>query len=392
MATSEKVDVNALRFVRDIGISQMTASGYKSALSLFDHFLVSVLNQAELENMHVDRLDAEAEDILRGYSLWLCDTNIPKNHNNPNREHREGASYMAYSGLREYLSKTILVLKDILPDNPFLMDQDELDLISGDSFKKRCMRSQMKKSDTFGVESKIGLYRVARHGRDASGTPHWSCLINCDEICKNMMYATKTDDTYNDLTSKRLALLFNKHAVGRGGEFRFLNVRQFSYNPFEDCLDTLWKEAKTLQAYSCPFVPNKYGYATDVYHALGCWMAAGNGLFRQGDDEDKRFLFARSGNWSGSGASRWLTDAIRKYLPDEVPVDQRNCVSSTSARIAGITEMASSNVGYFASHARSGHVIDSNQKNYVDKDDVYSSLVAAKCLAGWDNFYESVSF
>ena len=94
--------------------------------------------------------------------------------------------------------KTILVLKELLPDNPFLNDKDEIDLISGESFKKRCMRSQMKKSDTFGVESKIGLYRVARHGRDASGTPHWSCLINCDEICKNMMYATKIDDTYND--------------------------------------------------------------------------------------------------------------------------------------------------------------------------------------------------
>ena len=134
---NDTIDTKALRFVRDVGISSMTAAGYKSALSLFDHFLVSVLNQTKLESIHVERLDAEVEDILRGYSLWLCDTNIPKNHNNPNRENREGATYMAHSGLREYLGKTILVLKELLPDNPFLNDKDEIDLISGESFKKK---------------------------------------------------------------------------------------------------------------------------------------------------------------------------------------------------------------------------------------------------------------
>jgi hypothetical protein len=37
---------------------------------------------------------------------------------------------MAASGLKEYLSKSILTLKDILPSHPFLNDQEEIALIS----------------------------------------------------------------------------------------------------------------------------------------------------------------------------------------------------------------------------------------------------------------------
>jgi hypothetical protein len=105
--------------------------------------------------------------------------------------------------LKDYLSKTIHVLKDLLPNNAFLHDdEDEIELISCAKFEKGCKRSHMRKSDTFGVESKIGLYRVARYGPDATGTPHWTFLINCDSICKNMMNETKNDDAYNNLTGK----------------------------------------------------------------------------------------------------------------------------------------------------------------------------------------------
>ena len=388
-----------LRYVRDISLSDSTKKGYKAALSLFDHFLVHVLHGSSLESFEVVRLNEEVEDILTGYSLWLCDTNIPKNYDGARDNNKKNdkqtstaTSYMAYSGLKEYLHKTILVLKNILPNNSFLNDDEELDLISGKKFEKACKRSQANKSDTFGVESKVGLYREARHGgADKSRTPHWTCLVNCDVICRNMMNKTKTDDTYNDLTAKRAALVLNKHAVGRGGEFKHLNVKQFTYNPFMDCLDTTWTESKTIQSYSCPFVPNKYGYATDAFHALGCYMACGKGLFRQGNDPDNCYLFPRLTKKIGSGAARWLTEAIRKNLPEQVPIEYKNTLSTVSLRIAGVTEMAAADVGFWSSHARSGHSLPSNQDKYWDRDDVVSSLTAAKCLAGWSNFHAPVS-
>ena len=121
----------------------------------------------------------------------MRDTNIHKNHAKARDKGEDTATYMTYSGVKDYLSKTIHVLKDLLPGNAFLHYEDEIELISGAKFEKGCKRSQMHKSDTFGVESKIGLYRVARYGPDATGTPHWTFLINCDSICKNMMNETK---------------------------------------------------------------------------------------------------------------------------------------------------------------------------------------------------------
>jgi hypothetical protein len=121
----------------------------------------------------------------------MLDTNIPKNHANARDKGDDTATYMAYSGLKDYLSKTINVLKNLLPDNAFLHDEEELGLISGAQFERGYKRSQMRKSDTFGVESKIGLYRIARYGPDVMGTPHWTFIINCDSICKIMMNETE---------------------------------------------------------------------------------------------------------------------------------------------------------------------------------------------------------
>jgi hypothetical protein len=51
--------------------------------------------------------------------MWLHDTNIPKNHGHDRSENKETTSYMNYTGLKEYLSKTITVMKEVLPDHPF---------------------------------------------------------------------------------------------------------------------------------------------------------------------------------------------------------------------------------------------------------------------------------
>ena len=65
--------------------------------------------------------------------------------------------------------------------------------------------------------------------------------------------------------------------------------------------------------------------------------------------------------YSGSGASRWLTDAIRNNLNDEVPLDSKFSVSAVSLRIAGITEMAAGGIDYYHSHASSSHRFKSTE-------------------------------
>jgi hypothetical protein len=80
-------------------------------------------------------------------------------------------------------------------------------------------------------------------------------------------------------------------------------------------------------------VPSKEGYATDVFHSLGCYMACGRGLYRHGDDPDNSYLFPRLTRTRGSGAARWLTDAIRNHLDEHVSMDAKNTVSSISLRM-----------------------------------------------------------
>ena len=104
-----------------------------------------------------------------------------------------------------------------------------------------------------------------------------------------MIDHTKNDDVYNNLTGKRLALVMNKHAVGRGGEFSEMQFKTMHFDPYLDCLGTNWVEKKTTKDYACPFVPNKEGYATDIFHSLGCYMACGRALFRDDTSGNKEY-------------------------------------------------------------------------------------------------------
>ena len=88
--------------------------------------------------------------------------------------------------------------------------------------------------------------------------------------------------------------------------------------------------------------------------------------------------------------ARFLTRAVRHNLHPNVPTKQQASISAVSLRIAGVTEMSAGNVGVHASHARSGHKFDSNQKHYQDDFDPFTSMPAAKCLAGWMNYYANV--
>jgi hypothetical protein len=179
-------------------------------------------------------------------------------------------SFLKYTGLNEYLSRAFLVLKKICPKNECWNDGDGLSNISGEKFKRACQRSQSKKDDSFGQESKVGLYRKARYGGvvDPSYPPHWIFICNCDEICKQMLLKTKAkaNDLSSRMMEKRLSLSFTKHAVGRVMENQGTWIGATG----------LWVEMKTIS--STPYVPNKDGYLTDVLHSLGSSFVVGKGL------------------------------------------------------------------------------------------------------------------
>ena len=86
------------------------------------------------------------EGYLTGYSSFLCNTNIPVNH----KRYLENPElvpdkFLKYSGLHEYLSKAINLLKTLCSDNEFWDDEEGLENIPEAKFKRACQRSQAKK-------------------------------------------------------------------------------------------------------------------------------------------------------------------------------------------------------------------------------------------------------
>ncbi len=382
---------------RDMSRALSTINVDNAAIDLLNYYLVHVLNVDAINEIDINYLDDDMESFLTGYSHYLCNTNIPVNHKrfieNPDLVPDR---FMKYTGLKEYLGKAILLLRELCPNNEFWKDEAGLSNISGEKFKKACQRAQAKKDHNFGQESKVGLYRRARYGASETSLypPHWTFLVNCDEICKQMLLKTFADDDDHRMTEKRLHLVLTKHGVGRGGEAMYLDWIHFNYNPWFDTVDGLWIEMKTLSSYMLSFLANKDGYATDVLHSMGSFFVVGKGLYRTPSNDGKmctKVIPYLTEGMNAGAVTRFLTRAVRNNLHPDVPKEQQASISAVSLRIAGVTEMAAGNVGVHASHARSGHAIDSNQKHYQDNNDVSTSIAAAKCLAGWTDYYAPVS-
>lgn len=262
---------------RDMGRAEATKNSDDAAMKLFTHFCVVIIDGPRPEHLEPAYLeDGGVEQLLRSYAQWLCDTNIPRNFqkyiDDPSLE---ATSFLKDTSLKEYLSKAINLVKKTSPDDPLWEDEERVSNFSGASFLKACQRSQRLKSDTFGQEAKLPLYRTARHGDNETSTapPHWTNFVNVSAIAKNMLDQTFIGDVSTALASKRLALVLTKHGVGRGGEIKYLDTAHFTYDPWLDALNTTWTEQKTLASYSCPFVANKSDPYSDVFHALGAHLS-----------------------------------------------------------------------------------------------------------------------
>ena len=129
-----------------------------------------------------------------GYSIYIRDTNTPKNHQaclaNTNKD---PTGYLKYTSLAEYLIKAINFLRRLVTNSEFLKDDEALAEILGETFKKGCRRSQQRKYNSFVQETNIGIYCTERNGNSHFNL-HWTNLMNCEEICKMIMRAALDGD------------------------------------------------------------------------------------------------------------------------------------------------------------------------------------------------------
>ena len=103
----------------DMGRASSTKSQDVPAIKLFNYLLSEILCLSPIDEISMEQLKEGVEDILTGYSLYLCNTNIPKNHEKYllDKDAPPPNDFMKFSGLTEYLSKAIQLLKKIMPDS-----------------------------------------------------------------------------------------------------------------------------------------------------------------------------------------------------------------------------------------------------------------------------------
>ena len=195
--------------------SDIVRAGYnqnqdKSAIELFIHFLVGVLESFFINDNKMEDLEDEFENILIGYSLYIKDTNTPKNHQAYTaNNNKDPTGHLKYIILAEYLRKAINLMRSFFPNRELSKDDEALADILGSNFKKSWHRIQQGKYNIFGQETKICIYYMARHC-NSDFTPHWANLMNCEEICKMTIKETFDGDVYNRLKEKRLMLFLTK--------------------------------------------------------------------------------------------------------------------------------------------------------------------------------------
>lgn len=136
---------------------------------------------------------------------------------------------------------------------------------------------------------------------------------------------------------------------------------------YMDTVYGLWIEMKTLSSYMLSFLANKDGYATDVLHSIESFCCCWKRLYRRPSNDEKMSTKVIP----AGGVTRFLR-AVRYNLHPNVPQEQslyqwrlsQNCWCYGKWLLLVLRKMAAGNVGIHASHARSGHAIDSNQKHY----------------------------
>ena len=64
----------------DMGRAPSTKKQDAPAIKLFNYFLCEILCLDPIDEIDIEQLKCEAEELITGYSMYLCNTNIPKSH------------------------------------------------------------------------------------------------------------------------------------------------------------------------------------------------------------------------------------------------------------------------------------------------------------------------
>ena len=189
----------------------------------------------------------------------------------------------------------------------------------------------------------------------------------------------------------RMAVTYNN--IGRPGENKFVDMRNWEWHAPHELFSMLWQEVKTGTIQAMPMVPDMISFYTDIYHALGSAWSVEDLLLRSPDQSScYTFLFPTLHAVRENTVSIQLKESIRKNLPPNCPQDVINMIVGKSIRQACITDcLLNKNLTFVDVCGRSGHATGTTLESYEDKNNISTGLRAAKALAHHDNVDAHVS-
>ena len=340
--------------------------------------------------------DESIISYMTAFAGWAATTPIPHYFDDNLQPTRDNENECCATGtLINYLGQFLQTIREKFPHhvewrNIGKSESPEWWTDIRGAFKRESTRYQMFESGdaVFGGEETRPLYRDLGIEGGKKDDPHSQCDLSY--VLTNLFNSAKPGN--NNLETS-LQILMTYDSIGRGGEVKFQDYVDWTYDYLLSVTDTMWAESKRLNHYSMARIPDE-NPLFDWYFVFGAFVMCENGLYRSEQHIKDNLLnkvFPSLYYIQNTTVTTKITTVVRNNLPPGLTEEQRNQFSAKSLRQAAITQMSMHpNINIFSSNARTGHSTGTNNDSYLDKKNPARGLPAAHALHGRKDLYTKV--
>ena len=298
---------------RTLGQAQSTYEGHANAIGIHDLWRTTVREDCCFADMteqdvEADNLEHEIVEFLK----WMAITEIEQN--NSTGKHLSTSTKIQCAGRVKECYKKRWPKHDSWKDESWYLEWRH-------AFEKDSKREAFDKGTDRQDPKVRPLYRRVE-ARYLCATQRvdggWRQLQGADlESINEYLIKTKTQQNNN---LERRAIINNVYqGVGRGGEPKFMRYDDCVWDPYLECVDTYWRQRKTLEATPMTFTCDYDSYLCDTYHSMGCYLSIENGLHRtENQKRISKFIFPHLHSVRDStvttNVTKWLREACHTSL------------------------------------------------------------------------------
>ena len=339
-----------------------------------------------------DENDLKGETVtveLIGLQTYLIEEDI-KNKSNPTVS-------TATDTLAQYFGQVKEILREMYPKLKIWDDHEKLwysdmrkRLLTGVGRRLIDDDANVKDLDTRAIVRKLKPdYLHLTQRQEADGTSwegYWKDIDGRDLVSMAKKLISGTATFFTNPYEWRLILITLYLAGGRGGEPKHLKYNKMAWDEYFKCLTGVWTQVKQLTQKDVPFVSDPEYYATDMYHAFGCFVIEG-GLRRTNPSDPRiKCIFPSLQSMPNEAVTRKVTSVVKKLSDEKC----RKWTSAKGFRKGFNTSLAANRFVIGDMHTMlSGHARPDSTESYVMSVPALT-MVPARAIADWPNPEEMV--